>query len=278
MRNLGQFTQVKLLVPRLLSTRRESAIIELSKRLENAGRIARADAFIKAVLEQESLASSAYDGVAVPLAHGAAVRKLSFAVGLAPQPIRWQEARASGVHTLVLFAVPLPDGNRYLRLMRALAEFLNDEAAFAALRHCAQPEEMLDLLNQVRIAPATRASASAAPAPETSDSPSLIAKRRPSARRVDDIVRLCLLPGVGHFDLASLLNELHDGVHFRVGLDVSAVTHLGTVELRVLRAFAERSVRRGGFLKLENASADLVESVRSVGLQDLLLTPFAGVK
>ena len=106
----------------------------------------------------------------------------------------------------------------------------------------------------------------------------MIAQRRPSVRRVDDTVRLCLLPGVGHFDLASLLNELHDGVHFRVGLDVSAVTHLGTVELRVLRSFAERSIRRGGFLKLENASAALVKTVRSVGLQDLLLTPFEPVR
>ena len=139
------------------------------KRLENAGRIAHADSFVKAVLEQESLAPAAFDGVAAPLARGAAVRKLSFAIGLAPQPIRWIKPRTDPVHTIVLFAVPLGEGHGYLRLMRTLADFLDDESAFSALRRCVQPEEMLEILSRVRVSPAGRTPANAAAAPEPCD-------------------------------------------------------------------------------------------------------------
>ena len=100
---------------------------------------------------------------------GAAVRKLSFAIGLAPQPIRWIKPRTDPVHTIVLFAVPLGEGHGYLRLMRTLADFLDDESAFSALRRCVQPEEMLEILSRVRVSPAGRTPANAAAAPEPCD-------------------------------------------------------------------------------------------------------------
>lgn len=150
--NLAQFTEPKLLVPRLLSTHRESAIIELSKRLETAERIENADSFFNAVLEHEAVASAMFDGVAFALARGRAVKELSFALGLAPQPIRWGlGSTAPLVHTVVLFAVPLSEGQHYLSLVLTFSSFLKDEMAFSALRRCVQPEEMLSVLNHVRV-------------------------------------------------------------------------------------------------------------------------------
>lgn len=150
--NLAQFTEAKLLVPRLLSIHREGAIIELSKRLESAGRIGNADSFVDAVLEHEALASALFDGVAFALARGRAVKELSFALGLAPQPIRWGlGSSAPIVHMVILFAVPLSEGQRYLSLMLTFSSFLKDEMAFSALRRCVQPEEMLTVLNHVRV-------------------------------------------------------------------------------------------------------------------------------
>ena len=46
---LGQFTETRLLLPRLLSTRQEGVIQELAKRLETTGRIPKATVFTDAV-------------------------------------------------------------------------------------------------------------------------------------------------------------------------------------------------------------------------------------
>ena len=188
---LAQFTEPKLLVPRLLSNHRESAIIELSRRLKSAGRIENADSFVDAAMDHESIASAVFDGVTFPLAlwsstvrqpgrgdtaystgraRGRAVKELSFAAGLSRQGIRWGAGRSpcgvgvcasSGglpcftprgepvVHTVVLFAVPLAEGQTYLSLVVTFSSFMKDETAFSALRRCVRPEAMLNVLEQV---------------------------------------------------------------------------------------------------------------------------------
>jgi mannitol/fructose-specific phosphotransferase system IIA component (Ntr-type) len=148
--NLGQFTEPRLLMPRLLSEWRDGAISELSQRLESVQRIESATEFTHAVLDHESLVSAVFDEVAFPLARGRAVNELSFALGLSQHGVRWGTGRTSIVHTVILFAVPLTEGQRYLSLVLTMSSFLKDEMAFSALRRCSQPEEMLTVLNHVR--------------------------------------------------------------------------------------------------------------------------------
>lgn len=148
--NLGKFTEPKLLVPRLLSGCRDSAITELSSRLENTRRIENATAFTQAVLDHESLVSTICNHVAFPLARGRAVKELSFAVGFSQPGIRWGTGKTPQVHAVVLFAVPLLEGHRYLSLVLTFSSLLRDEMAFTALRRSSQPEEMLTVLNHVR--------------------------------------------------------------------------------------------------------------------------------
>ena len=147
--NLGQFTEAKLLVPRLLSEWRDSAISELSLCLEGAQRIESASTFTRAVLDHEALVSAVFDEAALPLARGRTVRELSFALGLSPQGVRWGTSKTPLIHTVILFAVPLSEDQRYLSLLSTMSSFLKDEVAFSALRHCLQPEEMLTVLNHV---------------------------------------------------------------------------------------------------------------------------------
>jgi mannitol/fructose-specific phosphotransferase system IIA component (Ntr-type) len=111
--NLAQFTEPKLLVPGLLSEWRDSTIALLSDRLESAQRIENATTFTHAVLDHESLVSSVFDQVAFSLARGETVKELSFAMGLSPQGIRWSAGRTPVVHTVLLFAVPESEGQRY---------------------------------------------------------------------------------------------------------------------------------------------------------------------
>jgi mannitol/fructose-specific phosphotransferase system IIA component (Ntr-type) len=146
---LAQFTEPRLLVPRLRSEWRESAIAELSQCLEHAGRVENATAFTHAVLDHESLVSAVFDEVAFPLARGKGVKELSFALGLSQQGVRWGTGTAPVVHAVVLFAVPRTEEPRYLSLVLTFSSFLKDEMAFSALRRCTQPEEMLTVLKHV---------------------------------------------------------------------------------------------------------------------------------
>jgi mannitol/fructose-specific phosphotransferase system IIA component (Ntr-type) len=148
---LAQFTEPKLLVPRLVSDHREAAIIELSSRLEIAGRIENANSFGEAALAHELVASAVFDDVAFPLARGQAVRELSFALGLSPRGIRWRTERDPVIYVVVLFAVPLSGGQPYLSLVVTFSKFLRDDAGFATLRQCARSEEMFAALQQVRV-------------------------------------------------------------------------------------------------------------------------------
>ena len=148
---LAQFTEPKLLVPRLLSNHRESAIIELSRRLESAGRIENADSFVDAALDHESIASAVFDGVTFPLARGRAVKELSFAAGLSRQGVRWGVGRSPVIHTVVLFAVSLSETRTYLSLVLTFSSFIKDEMAFTAFARATQPEEMFTVLKAVRL-------------------------------------------------------------------------------------------------------------------------------
>jgi len=150
MTTLAQFTEAGLLIPHLAGDHRESVIAELCRRLKQFGRIDDAETFSRAVMEHDELAPAVFDGVAFPLTHKGAFQKLSFAVGLAPQPIHWGTPHAPLVHTVVLFAVPTPEENHYLSLGLAFSNLLKDEKNFAALRACVRPEEMLDVLGRVR--------------------------------------------------------------------------------------------------------------------------------
>lgn len=101
---------------------------------------------------EDSCAAGAtvFDEVAFPLARGPAVKELSFAIGLSQTGICWGAGKAPTVHTIVLFAVPLPMEQSYLSLVLTFASFSRDKMAFSALRQCAQPEEMLNVLTRVR--------------------------------------------------------------------------------------------------------------------------------
>ena len=150
MTTLAQFTKTGLLVPRLAGDHRENVVLELCRRLESAGRIEAAVTFSQAVLEHDEAAPAVFDGVAFPLAHKGAFKELSFAIGLAPQPIHWGAPHGPLVGMVVLFAVPAPEEKHYPPLITAFAKFLKDGAAMTRLRNCVRPEEMLEVLGQIR--------------------------------------------------------------------------------------------------------------------------------
>jgi mannitol/fructose-specific phosphotransferase system IIA component (Ntr-type) len=148
---LGRFTESKLLVPRLECATRETALVELSKRLASAGRVDSADTFLSAVLAHDALAPAVFEGIAVALARGQSAKELSFALGLSSRAICWSVSGAPAVGAVFLLAVPQSAGELHLSLVLTLSSFISDTAAFSALRRCTKPEQMLDVLNGVRV-------------------------------------------------------------------------------------------------------------------------------
>jgi len=150
--NLGQFTEPKLLIPRLLSDRQEGAIRELTKRLEASGRIRNAPGFVEAVLKPETELPTFIEGVALPHARGAAVQRLSLAVGLSTVGIPWAGNKGRGTaHAIFLFAVPLTEGQVYLRVLSGLFGLIQDEPTLAALMRTIRQEEMFNIMKTVRM-------------------------------------------------------------------------------------------------------------------------------
>lgn len=148
---LGQFTEPKLLIPRLLSDRSDGAIRELAKRLETAGRIGNAPAFLEAVLEREEELPTYIEGVAVPHARGRAVTKLSVAIGLSGPGIPWGRENRRVAKAVFLVAVPMSEAQTYLSLLRGVSNLIHDETAYTALQRATQPESMLSVLQTVRL-------------------------------------------------------------------------------------------------------------------------------
>jgi 2-O-A-mannosyl-D-glycerate-specific PTS system IIC component len=149
---LSQLTEPRLLIPRLLSDGWEGAVHEMAARLENAGRISNAAGFVAAVLERESKVSTFVPpGLAFPHARGQAVRALSLAIGLSRQGLRWGRDRKAIAKVVFLIAVPLGEAERYLRVLSALVRFAQNEASFSALTQCSRPEQMLQVLDRVRV-------------------------------------------------------------------------------------------------------------------------------
>ena len=145
---LAQFTDARLLVPRLLSADQFGAIRELAKRLQKADRIDDAHAFFESVLEREYMLQTTPElGVAFPHARGRGVNSLAYAVGLSADGVTWGPAKSARVQIIFLFAVPISEAQRYLTLLSGLSRFAQDDQARDALLACTQPQQMLQLLD-----------------------------------------------------------------------------------------------------------------------------------
>jgi mannitol/fructose-specific phosphotransferase system IIA component (Ntr-type) len=149
--NLAELTELKLLVPRLLSNRLPDALRELTLRLENTGRISNSEASVEVILRREEQWPTVIaPGVAVPHVRGPAVRELSLAVGLSQRGVRWGSGDGA-VHQVFLFAVPLASTNSYLSAASALTRMIQEQGVFAELIESRQPETMREVLSRISL-------------------------------------------------------------------------------------------------------------------------------
>jgi PTS system fructose-specific IIC component len=147
--NLGEFTESKLLIPKLLSDRPDSAASELTRRLEATGRIGSASGFLEAVLRrEEEMPLLVGENAAIMHARGGDVKSLSLAMGHSSSGIRWGANGQAYVRVVILFSVPVAETARYLALLAGACKLIQDENAFNEILNATQPEAMLEALGR----------------------------------------------------------------------------------------------------------------------------------
>lgn len=65
--------------------------------------------------------------------------------------IPWGFDKRRVAKVVFLFAAPLTEARTYLSLLSGLSSLIHDEIAFDTLKRAIQPEEMLSVLNAVRL-------------------------------------------------------------------------------------------------------------------------------
>jgi PTS system fructose-specific IIC component len=149
---LAQFTEPKLLIPRLLSLQQDGAIEELTRRLETTRRLKNPGVFLPAILKREhDFPTFIGEGVAVPHVRNEAVEDISLAVGLSQAGILWGLGQNSIARLIFLFALPLDEPGTYLKLLSLLSRLIAHKPEFTALAAATQPEQMLASLNAVHL-------------------------------------------------------------------------------------------------------------------------------
>ena len=151
-RTLADYSRAALVVPHLRERDTAGVINELSQVLQREGCVSDVLPFYQAALNQELLASTALDcGIAFPHARLNGVRRLSFALGRAPEPLLWGAKAPWPVQFVFLLAVPATDAANYLHLLASLARLGQETGLLARLRLAESPEAMLAVLQGIRM-------------------------------------------------------------------------------------------------------------------------------
>lgn len=158
---LGQFTEPTLLIPCLFSSGQEGVIQELVRQLEVTGRVDNARVYSEALLHREAdLPTFVGQNVAVPHLRAGALKQISLAVGMSQTGIPWGRFQSRIAKVVFLVAVPLKEAATYISLLSGLSRLIHDDTVFNAFRRVTQPEQMLSVLNGVRLVERTIAPAS----------------------------------------------------------------------------------------------------------------------
>jgi mannitol/fructose-specific phosphotransferase system IIA component (Ntr-type) len=150
--SLAHYTSARLIVAELRERDAAGIISELSQVLQREGFVADVLPFYHTALNHELLTNSAHEsGFALPHGRVNGVKRLQFAFGRTPQPVIWGPKGSWPVQLVFLLAVPATDAACYLHLLASLARLAQRPERLAALRAAEAPEDILAILEQVKI-------------------------------------------------------------------------------------------------------------------------------
>jgi mannitol/fructose-specific phosphotransferase system IIA component (Ntr-type) len=150
--SVAHYTSARLIVPQLRERDAAGIISELSQVLQREGCVADVLPFYQTALNHELLTNSAHEsGFALPHGRVNGVKQLQLAFGRTAEPVIWGPKGSWPVQLVFLLAVPATDAACYLHLLASLARLGQQPERLAALRGAKLPEDVLAILEDVRI-------------------------------------------------------------------------------------------------------------------------------
>jgi len=107
------------------------------------------DRAMNALLERESLGSTGLEsGIAVPHAKTDAVRRLTLAIGIAPEGIDFDSADGEPSKIFFLMLAPPDQSGPHIEALAEIARLARAPSFLKALSRAESPQEVVDLLNE----------------------------------------------------------------------------------------------------------------------------------
>lgn len=134
-----------------LASRAKSDVIgELLDVLVDADKLTgERDRAMNALLERESLGSTGLEsGIAVPHAKTDAVRRLTLAIGIAPEGIDFESADGEPSKIFFLMLAPPDQSGPHIEALAEIARLARAPSFLKALSRAESPQEVVDLLNE----------------------------------------------------------------------------------------------------------------------------------
>jgi len=122
---IERFSSEDLMVPRMAATTRDEALHELAAKMAESGFIEHPGKLVEEALRREAIISTAVDhGVAFPHVRSVEGGGLTFALGMSPTGIRFNESEKDLTNFVFFIVIPTAANAFYLRLLAGLTEVL----------------------------------------------------------------------------------------------------------------------------------------------------------
>lgn len=130
---------------------KEAAIKQLSKKINNAGRLNNLSEFYNSVIEREKLTSTGIGfGIAIPHGKSESVNEPTVAIGISKGGIDWESIDGKPVEIVILIAVPESSaGDLHLKILANLSRALMHEEFRSELINCNDKTKIIDMFNDI---------------------------------------------------------------------------------------------------------------------------------
>jgi len=132
---VSRFSSEELMILDLEATDKDSAIAELSAKMEEEGFVDNGDKLMEEALRREAVCSTAVDhGLAFPHVRAVEGGGLTLALGLSKKGIQFDGVKGENTHIIFFLLIPVAASSFYLKLLAGLTEtFMKDDAREALL-------------------------------------------------------------------------------------------------------------------------------------------------
>ena len=128
---------------------KNEVIRELVQLLLDAGRIAELESVYDALLTREALGSTGLEqGIAVPHAKTSAVRRLTAAIGIAPQGVDFQSADGQPAKLFFLLLAPPDQSGPHIQALAEIARLAKSPTFLRLLIGASSAQEVTDLIRE----------------------------------------------------------------------------------------------------------------------------------